>query len=327
MVAPGLTWLVVIACYAPWAPTLLIQLRHAGYDGSSMPLLTSVFFFAVSATTISGIFSLPLLLVLLAMIERAMREQRSQSCGSVAFTWQPLLLVAVPIFTFALCWALSFKTFLFVIRCQLMTAPCFILAASYGIASLRHFKWHAAVAVSVLFAFNDWNELGSIKSNAREVAAEVASRARASDLVVVTPPWLVSSFNYYYAQPNEQVCYPFEGRVGAIWYDDLRRRLADPRPIAGARARLAQARQAGSRVWLVTDRRGRSMRFPLGDQLPSRPDLDSFDEVGDARADQLLEQLELIYGKSVLEFAPLNDRSSSEPLRVLLFDPVGPLVP
>jgi 4-amino-4-deoxy-L-arabinose transferase-like glycosyltransferase len=321
--APALTWSAVLACYAPWVPSLLGQCRHAGHDGAGVPWLPAVFVFAESTTTLAGPFALPLLLFLIVVVVLAARDGAAERPGTVKGPWALLLLVLIPAFTFMLSVALSSRTFLVLPRCQLMTAPCFILAASFGAAALRHVKPHAVLAVAALFTLSDWSELGAFKSNAREVAAAVADRAQPTDLVVITPHWLASSFNYYYSREGPQVCYPFEGRVGAIWFDDLRARLADPGPMARARSRLKQAGREGRRVWLVTDRNGPPARFPAGDQLPSRVDLKTFTEVGDARADQLLDDLHKIYGAPVVELAPLCERRSSETLRALLFDPDG----
>jgi hypothetical protein len=324
-IAPGLTWFIVLACYAPWLPFLLNQCRHAGHDGDRIRWMLAVFTLAESTTTLAGLLALPLFLVFLGMIWLAVREPGTEPSGSngIEGPWKTLLLVVIPVFTFALSVALSFKTFLVIQRCQVMTAPCFLLALSCGIAALRHVKWPVVLALTILFAFDDWSVLGVIKSNAREAAAVVAARVRPADLVVITPPWLVSSFNYYYFEENPELCYPFDGRVGAIWYDDLRARLVDPGPMASARSRLAQARREGRRVWLVTDRQERSTTFPAGDQLPAGVDLPTFNEVGHARAFQLLDHLYRVYGDPAAEFAPLRDRRSSETLRVLRFDPPG----
>jgi 4-amino-4-deoxy-L-arabinose transferase-like glycosyltransferase len=324
--APGLTWIIMLACYAPWVPFLLNQCRHAGHDGASIQWLLAVFSFAESVTTLAGLLALPLLLVFLGLIWLALREpgtERERADSSEGL-WKLLLLVAIPALTFALSVALSFKTFLILQRCQVMTAPCFILAASCGIAALRQVKLHLVLAVAVLFALGDWSALGTLKSNAREVAEVVAARARPTDLVVVAPPWLASSFNYYYSGNNPQLCYAFEGRVGAIWYDDLRARLADPRALESARLRLVQSRRAERRVWLVTDRPGRSGPLLIGNRVTTRPDLGTFTEIGNARADQILDDLQGLYGEPSPIPTGSSRPSSSEAIYLRLFEPRNP---
>jgi hypothetical protein len=93
-----------------------------------------------------------------------------------------------------------------------------------------------------------------IKSNARELARAVTERARPSDLVVITPEWMASSFNYYFRAGNPQVTFPHIGRQEFTTFDNLVPRLEDPKAVVRALQVLDAAREAGKRVWFITAR-------------------------------------------------------------------------
>ena len=89
------------------------------------------------------------------------------------------------------------------------------------------------------------------RSNAREMAAAVEARVRPSDLVVICPKSVPSSFNFYFRPDNTQIDFPEERHVGAI---GKRRRLAAVGRTSNYEAVVAQLDQAhreGRRVWFV----------------------------------------------------------------------------
>jgi hypothetical protein len=144
-------------------------------------------------------------------------------------------------------------------RCLVMLAPLLLLGLAYWVTRPRHGAMallnRMAMASFVLtYATSIYYISRTSKSNAREVASLVAAYTRPSDLVVITPEWIASSFNRYYSLQVEQVDYPHLGREGAIDFSRMLERLEDEGAAAQTREEISQARRAGNRVWLVADR-------------------------------------------------------------------------
>jgi hypothetical protein len=147
----------------------------------------------------------------------------------------------------------------------------------------------------------------------------VAAQARPTDLIVITPVWCTSPFNYYCTLGNPQCTYPQEECRGAIHYNDLRARLLAPEPMATARARLAQAHREGRRVWLVMESANLSDEVPGGDRLPESVRLPTYAHVHNVRVNQLREQLNTLYGTPSKIALPFEGGKGMEVLQVWLY--------
>jgi hypothetical protein len=184
------------------------------------------------------------------------------------------------------------------------------------------------VFASIYLAFS-LNLLGEWKSNAREAAAAVAAQAQPADVILITPAWYASSFNYYYIPNNLQCNYPHEERRGAIDIEDLRDRLVNPELMERVRASLVRAHREGRRVWLLTDRdtlsEGSKARCLLpdavleGDRIPEGLPLRTFGDVAQLRAIQLQKQLDTLYGTPNVIAVPSRGREGLETFEVLLY--------
>jgi uncharacterized membrane protein len=315
---------LLIAGFVPWIPVFLHQVRHAGYDGSALhPFLV----FANFAETFTSLPVTPAvvvctllapLAVYLAVVRRpAMLPVREQDMLAL------VLFLGIPLVAFAMATALSGRTLLLFSQCLAMTAPCILIAVADGISTVpRMSKVLALVCAWTYLAFS-LALLGEVKSNAREAAALVGAQVLPTDLILITPVWHASPFNYYSALDNPQVDYPQEERVRAIDYADLRERLLDTAAIGRAKEQLTLASQEGRRVWLVTERDIQLKDVPTSERLPDSFQGLPFTYIGHVRANQLRKHLISLYGSPRSAVVPGDGRGGSEVLEVLLFQPLG----
>jgi hypothetical protein len=150
------------------------------------------------------------------------------------------------------------------------------------------------------------------------VARSLAAAAAPSDLILIAPGWLASSFNRYYTPATAQIDFPFPDRIGALPFDDLARRIGDPAALAGAERRIAAGRAADHRLWLVFDALAPTCTHGTCGSIPADPN--NFGNVGAERASQLREYATGLYGAPVR----CDTRSTSgwdETLGVCLFAP------
>jgi glycerol uptake facilitator-like aquaporin len=112
----------------------------------------------------------------------------------------------------------------------------------------------AAVAIVGAYSSGTIRILTSHKSNARDLARAVAGRSRPTDLVIVAPEWLASSFNHYFVPANDQIDYPHTGREEAVDFSDLMLRLRDSTALIRTVKRLSEARHQSRRIWLISER-------------------------------------------------------------------------
>jgi hypothetical protein len=161
--------------------------------------------------------------------------------------------------------------------------------------------------------------LGTVKSNARELAAAVAAAARPDDLIVIAPGLLASSFNYYYDSDNAQIDYPYSGRRRAVPWEDLWDQVTDPNALKRARAQLAQVHAEGRRVWMITLQDYETDNVGDDEALPHWAD--STPAVVCARTNQLRRYLQGLYGAPAEPVAPGRPAEGAEVLRAMLFAP------
>lgn len=259
------TWmgwgLIPVAGYLPWLPTFLHQVRHAGH--ASVPVRSVSEPFEVLARTTLGAFGTPDKVVLAAVLVPAIWSLlglvRDKRRGELPLLDRLAvgLLVFAPVAAVIVAAAYSSRSNLLIPRCVLSFAPGVIVAFAWGVTALprdRAGTWITTGVTLALYMISIAGNLLVIKSNAREVARAVTERARPSDLVVITPEWLASSFNYYFRADNPQVTFPHIGRQEFTSFDNLMERLGDPKAVARALQVLDAAREAGKQVWFITAR-------------------------------------------------------------------------
>ncbi|HEY9766844.1 MAG TPA: hypothetical protein V6C82_10775, partial [Chroococcales cyanobacterium] len=196
-------------------------------------------------------------------------------------------------------------------------APFFLLILADLFA--RFFKRRkkeasALLALLLLFyAFQTKQMLGSVRSDASEVASAVTASSRPDDLVAIAPEWLCSSFNYYFRQPNRQLTILGEGRVGALDWSDYAARLADSHFLES----LEKTRREGKRVWLITEDPNTLLKG-----VPEKPDIARKDwgMMSSLRSRELIEGLIRLYGQPKQLPVP-HLRCRREELSAFLFTP------
>ena len=142
-----------------------------------------------------------------------------------------------------------------------------------------------------------------------------------SDIVVITPFWSSAAFEYYFHCDNAKVVYPYNTLDGANLYDRVKDRLLDPKLVARFRADLAQACQAGRRVWLV-----RLCEIPVVPRIPresnevpvSCQNLGYID-LAHSRAKQIAEVIESHFGKPISDMCPRSSQEGMEMLKLTLY--------
>lgn len=330
-----------------WLPTLLFQARHAGHAPAEFNLPKALGTFA--GATIGGRdpaaigLSLLVAAVVAALAVAAARQRRDLDNSSVrsgseanhagrdrhenaVIVW--LLLLGVPLVAFLAALVLSVRSDLLLARCLVTLAPCLLLALSAGIAA-RLFSPQASgrntlpalAAVSILlvtYAASNYGLSLETKSNSRDLARQVQAQARSDDLIVISPAWMASGFNYYFRLPNEQICFPEQTRQEATYFNDLAARLKDPEAYRTTLERIAGAHRAGRRVWMIMLREEITDQIPPGDALP--PQFSHPGSVAVFRSNQIRHHLIRLYGLPVEGAIPEDRRIAAEVLHAFLFD-------
>src|SRR5579884_308826 len=330
---------VLLVGYAPWMPVLLYQARHAGFGPKPFAEMPSYLGYSLGIA-----FGMPRKLALLCLaalvvaviwvLLRLLKGEIQDKQERLLAVW---LCLCVPLTALAASSILIVRSDTLRPYTALIVVPCLLLATSYGLVLLtwsfrrspsdrRHAPhslsaWMIVLAVGLVLLYQVGTVLRPdhfVKSNAREVALAVASQAQPSDLIVVAPEWLASSFNYYFASNNQQIDYPHEGKEGAISFADFAARLADPAALQRVEGELAQAHAAGRRVWFLVDHTYLKKRVPYGERLPAHI---SFDPAGQIRCNQLYTYLVALYGPPQNRSGPMPALHRREDFRAYLFLP------
>jgi hypothetical protein len=88
-------------------------------------------------------------------------------------------------------------------------------------------------------------------TNLDRVAAELATRARPDDLIVVAPWYLGISFAHYYSGPTPWVTVPDLPDHSLTRYDLVKQHMIDPRGELESAERVRETLQRGARVFVV----------------------------------------------------------------------------
>ena len=306
----ALAQLALLATYSPWMPFLVYQFRHAGYNAFPVDPIEVLARFAEAAVSLPAQAAIPVCVVLIvAATWQVARLSRTIVARDAELRLSLLLFIGTPLLAFGAATVFSLKTFLLVPQCLTTIIPCVLVAIAFCVASLSSMPRVVTLVFTTIYLVFSLNDLGDMKSNSREAAAIVAARSLPTDLIVISPVWDASSFNYYYTLDNTQSNYPHAERRGAIDYDDLRDRVTDPRPIAAVRQRLVEAHRDRRRVWFVTERRISNDDVPDSDRLPLALEFPGYTKVCHVRASQIRKQLNTLYGPPNTMAVPISRRA------------------
>jgi 4-amino-4-deoxy-L-arabinose transferase-like glycosyltransferase len=227
--------------------------------------------------------------------------------------------------------AMSWRNNLLVPHSLTIISPCLVLAAAHAIAGLPRLPWRrvpaalrpapAAVVTALVLAAHVAALVGEpfVKSNAREVAADIDARAAAGDLTLVLPQWYGSGFYYYYPIGRPRADHPSSDFDGAFEYDDVAERMACPDALARTKRQLLAARLAGRRVWVVTDRRWADLAE--GGQHPAHLCAGAYRRVAFDRAAEIRAFLDTLYGPPQADAIPADARPGWSMMTALLYAP------
>jgi hypothetical protein len=209
------------------------------------------------------------------------------------------VLVAVPVAAMIAAVAVSARSDMLQLRCIVTLAPLLLLLVAYGAERLRakgqgRLAGVAVAALLVAYASLLPPQYTVPRSNVRELAWDLAGKTTSSDLILIAPEFIASSFNRYYAPATEQIDFPAMGRIGAMPFDRTAQRFGDPTALAEAERRLAASHAAGRRVWLIVDAGSTTCTGTECDSVAAHSN--RFLDVGYARSSQLREYLGTLYG-------------------------------
>jgi uncharacterized membrane protein len=344
---------LIVLGFLPWLPWLINQTRHAGHapmvieSSSDIFPLTLLAFPRLLQATILGypvgkegerfthvqgwLLLIPLVFLVASEIV-LIRQSRQESLTSTKQlteinhqspeTTALVVLLVVPLAAWSAAVLLSPKVNLLFPRCLVMLAPLLILALAYWLARprprasyrLRNLGLGALLIsyVVTLFAI-----LQTTRSNAREFTGALSARTRPSDIVIVVPEWLASSFNRYYRMPVEQIDFPYFGREGLVDFSGIFERIADPAAIDRLRRVLADARSANRRVWLVVEARDVQDISGYDTARVSTPE--GLKHAVVVRSTQIRNDLTALYGSPDTSVAVPGQVTRFERLRAYLF--------
>lgn len=353
--------LMIAVGYAPWISTLLYQSRHAGHAPPSIDGLAEYFQFvadglrrffeatlvgympvddrAILAAATRDFAMLLFAFAAVAVVVRFLGPRRRVDSASTQLSpSEPaadglelyglplIILVAVPVSAWLAALVLSPRSNLLLTSCMVTLAPMFILAFSVWLT--RHRTGLLAggllAAAAMLVAKNGASLVAlsrGSRSNAREIANAVAVQTSESDLLIIAPEWLASSFNLYYTPDIDQINFPHFGREGAISHSGVRARSSDPAALLRVYQHIRRAREAGRRVWLITERDLVVDMSP--EEIATGLKSPSYGFVGTVRANQIRTELVSVYGPPDTSVTARTPPTRFEHFRAYLFTVPG----
>ena len=351
-----LEWLVaqiaIAIAFLPWLPWLLYQTQHAGHAPLHLDEASDIFllpFLGVRGLLQATVLGYPvgkegeiwtavqrwLLVVPVVFLGVSEFLRIRQSGGEFPSSESEpanknrgsrrialVVLLTVPLAAWAAALVLSPRVNLLFPRCLVMLAPPLILSFAYWLerprspvaARLAHlaFGFLLVTYVTTQFAISR-----TTRSNAREFGPAVAAKTRPSDLVIVVPEWLASSFNRYYKPRVEQIDFPYFGREGAVDFAGIRERTADPAALARLRPIMAEARGTGRRIWLMME--SRDLHKITAYDISRAPQPDGLKDAGMIRANQIRNELTALYGQPDTSLVVPGPITQFERFRAYLF--------
>jgi hypothetical protein len=260
IVAELLASQVVIAiAFLPWLPSLLYQTKHAGHPplvfdnpfyffllplvwlplllqgtvlgyvvGKEGELWTDIQRWIVFAP-IAFFVVIQFLRLLPSPAKTTRHATQTRNTENAANRKRRLgVILTVPVVAWLVAVGLSPWTNLALPACIVTLAPLFILFLAYcmTLPSARVTRLLAnsgSALLLVSYAVTVFAVSRTTRSNARELAAATAAGTKQSDLVIVAPEWLASSFNRYYTPTVQQIDFPHFAREGAVDFDGFHR--------------------------------------------------------------------------------------------------------
>jgi uncharacterized membrane protein len=328
--------------FLPWLPAFANQAAHAGHapldllgvvqapwDVFTLVILLGRFYLsgtfvsagadAVSALVVGWALLVGGLALLVGRRMSALSRPRVRTGTALP------VLVAVPTAALGSAAVVSLHADMLQARCLMTVAPLLLLLVAYAEERLRASGQGRLAAVATLaliaaYAGQLPTQYTLPRSSARELARDLAPKTMPSDLILIAPEFVASSFNRYYSLPTEQIDFPVMGRTGAMFFDRTAQRFGDPTALAEAERRLAATHAAGRRVWLIVDVGGSTICTGAKcDSIAARSD--RFLNVGYARASQLREHLGVLYGPPTSCDARSYASARDESLEVCLYEP------
>jgi hypothetical protein len=315
--------------HAGHAPSELARLLHTPWDVFSLVIVLGRTFLIgtvvpAGAGTVSGVvIGWALIVAAVGLFSR--RPGPLGGGPRVGRGTALTVLVAVPAAALCAAAVVSARSSMLQARCIMTVAPLLLLVVAHGVERLRtsgqgRLAGAAVAALLVPYAGLLPPQYTHPRSNVRELARDLATKAGPSDLILIAPEFIASSFNRYYSPATEQIDFPAMGRIGAMPFDRTARRFGDPAALAEAERRLAASHAAGRRVWLIVDVGSTSSCAGAEcDSIAARSV--RFLDVGYARASQLREYLGTLYGSPVDCDARSYASGRDEALEVCLFAP------
>jgi hypothetical protein len=343
--------LAIGVAYSPWVTTLLFQSAHAGHGPAPFHGIwqgVQFFWFSIvfllQATVLASVGDESRTIAVAALLASIVaglvvfrresanasdtaasdlsRKERSSLSGSAT-----TLMLTVAATAFCLAFLLSRRSYMLLPWCLVTLSPLLVLSVAHLLTGLYLRRQQVAasralvVGVTVLLLGTYIGGLHTLmardRSNARMRARDIAVRADTSDLVIVAPEWLASSFNYYFDLPNEQIDYPRFGRQLAVDFAGIMPRIANPAALHLTALKLREARKDDRSVWLVSD----SYYFkPLTDVEMRRANSDRRSSlIANLRVLQLRDTLRSLYGEPDSSLVVSGDSTRYEHLIAYLF--------
>jgi hypothetical protein len=326
--------------FLPWLAAFAHQIAHAGHPASAVlvgarwPQDVVVVLLALGLDVLMGSvlpFGNGVLLglltawaLVLSAVAASWRQPERAAPPAASGTRTALtMLVVVPAAASCAAAVLSVRSDTMQPRCLSTVAPLVLLVVAHGIVQLTSHRLRllalgAAIALLGAYAAQLPGLYGAPRSNARELAADLAPKVTSSDLLVLSPWWVASSVNRYYRPGTTQIDFPAFGRVGATPFDDAGRRIGDPAAFEEAKRRITENRAGGRRVWWVADTDLGRCTEPQCTQLTRQTD--NFFTMGVARTSQLRAYLVQVYGTPTCD-TTLYTKGRDERLELCLFVP------
>jgi mannosyltransferase len=333
----------IVLGFVPWLSSLLNQAAHAGHSSNALYAFvhgaSDLFVTVISIVRVllagtlvpagaGPLSAAPLVWALVVSAVAVLWRRPAHEGGGGererAGTTYPVL-VTVPVAAMCVAGVVSARSDMLQARCIVTVAPLLLLLVASGVARLRasgQGRLAAAATVALIGAYAGMllPQYTVPRSHARELAQDLAGKARPSDLIVIAPEFVASSFNRYYAPATQQIDFPAMARIGAMPFDRTAQHFADPAALAEAERRLTAAHAAGRRVWLIVD--VDSTTTCTGAQCDSIATRSNrFVDVGYARASQLREYVAALYGAATTCDGRTYAAAPEESLEVCLFVP------
>ena len=351
-------WLVaqvmIAIGYLPWAHSLVFQTRHAGHEEVVIRGASDIVqFFAFSARALlqstvlassvedggmvdplrGRLFvALPIIVLCVGQFlriqqgypVRTTRRSDAAEPGNLRERTALLVLVVVPIATWLSAMMLSPRSNMILSRCLVTLAPPMLLALAFWLGSQRTRQMMplAPVVVATLlatYATSGWELMQTTRSNAKELALTVTANSRPSDLLIIAPEWIASSFNRYYGPNVEQIDFPEFGREGAIRFTAMRDRTVSQSALIRVKRRITEARRDERRVWLIIE--SAYVHEFTTEGITRALQAPGYIRPGIARANQVRAELVSQYGPPNTSFSGDSRRPQLEELQAFLFIP------